>query len=1035
MTALAHPTSAPLGPGSGTRSHPSHHVVRCLRVEGEFDTAAAHDALRALTERHAVLRTVLDPASGVPAHVPAGTAETDFEAVSVSRDDAIEHAVRAAAEPFDLAHGPLLRLRVLRITDQERLVLAVAHRLALDPTTLDTLLVEHARACTTGGPDTPVAGPGGADRTRSATDSGAADHGLPTAGEAAAAQEHWLRRLSDLPALDLPTDLPRPARTERTGAVEHFAFPVGLTDGLRTLSAGSDDHSALYAGVVALLARHTGQRVVPLLLPARPAPAGLDTSLGRAEIDVVLTFRVEESPTFLGLAEHVRAELARAGTDATALPPGALAEATGVCGDPARQPVPVRAAARTSLAAWPEYPGASCTPVPLHPGTAARDLSFSFDLRDGELHGSLEYDTGLFEPVTARRMVRRLEHLLAAAVADPRTPVTELPVLPPEERDLVVSEWNRTARDFPRDRTTASLFEEQVHRAPDAIALEHEDVRLTYGELNVRANRLAHRLIGLGVGPDVPVGLCLPRSVDMVVSLLGILKAGGAYLPLDPEHPAQRLAYVVEDAGARVVLTNTGHADAFAAVPARVLRLDVSDAEAAERPTTDPEVPAVAEHLAYVIYTSGSTGAPKGVAVSHRALSRLVKGADYARLGPGEVHLQLSPLTFDASLLELWGSLLNGGTLVLPPSGLPFPDQLKAALQRHRITTLLLVSPQLHVAAAQFPELLARVGQLLVGGDVLSPASAAQLLPHLDSTRFLHVYGPTECTLFATWKPIEAADTHRPTIPIGRPLANTQAYVLDAGLAPVPVGVAGDLWLSGDGLAREYLGRPDLTAERFVPDPFGPPESRIYRTGDLARWLPDGNLEFLGRGDDQVKIRGYRIELGELDAALAAHPDIRAVATVVRDDMPGGRALAAYLVGDARPDDAALRAYMGARVPSYMIPAFFVWLDEIPLTANGKVDRKGLPAPEFGGSIEQQAAPRDPLEGKVLAVVAETLGLEAVGSDDDFFELGGNSLLMVDLFTRLEQLMPDSGLSLVDLLDNRTAARITALLDTSRGNA
>ncbi|MFJ4840808.1 amino acid adenylation domain-containing protein [Streptomyces sp. NPDC088746] len=1029
MTTSAHPACGPFGPGPRPGAHPSHHVVRCLRIEGVFDPDTAHGALRLLTERHAVLRTVLEPAPAGLVPTPASEVRADFQAACVSREDAIEHAVRAAAEPFDLAHGPLLRLRALRITDREWLLLAVAHRLALDPATLDAFIAEHALAYTAARRNTAVMDTAVADTTEAASV-------WPTADEVTATLEYWRRRLADLPVLDLPTDLPRPSRPSRTGAVERFTLEAGLTDRLRALSGESGGHSALYAGVAVLLARLTGQRAIPLLL-AVPSTVVPGTRIGRPETDVVLIIQLEGTETFQELAGRIEAELGQARTHAAALPPGSLADTADGCGDSGRRPVPVRCAARTSPApaAFPEYDGVRGTPVPVHPGTSARDLSFTFDLRDGTTHGVLEYDTGLFEPVTARRMPRRLACLLAAAAENPQAQVTALPVLPPEEREFVVSEWNRTARDFPRDRTTASLFEEQVRRDPDAIAVVHEDLELTYGALNTRANRLAHRLIDLGVGPDVRVGLCLSPSVDMMVSLLGILKAGGAYLPLDPEHPAQRLAHVVQDAGARAVLTDTAHARTFAATSAQVLCLDAPDPTAAGWPATDPRVPSTAEHLAYVIYTSGSTGTPKGVAVTHRALSRLVKNADYARFGPGEVHLQLSPLTFDASLLELWGSLLNGGTLVLPPSGLPFPDRLKASLQRHRITTLLLISPQLHVAAEQFPEELARVGQLLVGGDVLSPASAAHLLPYLDDTRFLHVYGPTECTLFATWKPIEAKDTERPTIPIGRPLANTQAYVLDQDLSPLPVGVVGGLWLGGDGLAREYLGRPDLTGEHFLPDPFGPPDSRIYRTGDLARWLADGNLEFCGRSDDQAKIRGYRIELGEVDAALAAHPGVQAVATVVRDDAPGGRALVAYMVGDACIGDADLREHLGSRVPSYMIPATFVRLDQLPLTANGKVDRKALPTPEFGRTSRQQGEPRTPLEDSVLAVIAETLGLDDVGPHDDFFELGGNSLLMVDLFSRLEKLRPDSGLGLTDLLDHRTGRRISALLQACGADA
>ncbi|RSS82225.1 amino acid adenylation domain-containing protein [Streptomyces sp. WAC06614] len=1026
MTTPLHPLTAPDAPGPEPRSHPSHHVVRCLRIEGEFDSATARAA------------------------VPPDAPPVDFAELRVPAEKAVELAAQEAAAPFAPASGPLLRIRVLRFADRACLLLAVAHRSLLDPGGLDAFLADHARAYSAarrGGPAAPAAQQQ-SDRPERSERPERSDRPEPTSGpsaaQAAADLAYWRAR-PPLPVLDLLTDLPRRPRSDRGGAVEHFVLPPDLISGLRELSVNPDDpvtphdpdgSAAVYAAAAVFLARHTGQWEVPLLVPVRPAPAG-PGGAARPETEVVLTPRLDDDPTFRELTARTAAELARARAHASALPPGALARLTGDSGDPDRQAVPVTFAVRSRPARPPQYGQTVCTPVALHLGTAARDLSFALDLRGDALHGTLEYDTDLFAPVTAQRLVRRLEELLTAAARRPDTRVTALPVLPSEERELVVTAWNRTAREFPRDRTTASFFEEQVRRDPSAIAVEHEDATLTYGELNTRANHLAHRLIGLGVVPDQPVGLCLPPSLDMVVCLLGILKAGGAYLPLDPDYPAERLRHVVDDAAARVVLTDAEHAPPFAGTAARVLLRDAPEPPngTPAPPGTDPEVPATAEHLAYVLYTSGSTGAPKGVAVTHRALARLVKGADYVELGPDEAHLQLSPLSFDASLIELWGALLNGGRLVLPPSGLPFPDRLEAALRRHRITTLLLVSPQLHVAAERFPQELARVRQLLVGGDVLSPASAAQLLPHLDDTRFLHVYGPTECTLFATWKSIEAVDTNRPTIPIGRPIANTRTYVLDEDLNPVPTGVPGHLWLGGDGLAREYLGRPELTRERFLPDPFGPPDSRIYRTGDLARWLPDGDLEFLGRSDDQVKVRGYRIELGEVDAALAAHPDVRSVATVVRDDAPGGQALAAYLVGDRHLDDRELRAHLASRLPAFMVPAAFVRLDAIPLTPNGKVDRKALPAPEFGAGDAPQEGPRTELEAQVLGTIAEVLGLRAVGADEDFFDLGGNSLLLVDLFTRLQSRVPDSGLTLVDLLENRTGAGIAALVELSRGGA
>jgi amino acid adenylation domain len=571
------------------------------------------------------------------------------------------------------------------------------------------------------------------------------------------------------------------------------------------------------------------------------------------------------------------------------------------------------------------------------------------------------------------------------------------------ERDQLLSAWNDTRRNYPKGATVHGLFEEQAARTPDAEAVCFRGESISYGELAARADRLARRLRRLGVGPESRVGVLMNRSINLVAALLGVLKAGGAYVPLDPAYPAERLRYMLEDAGASVLLTEGSLADVMGESPVHVVDLGLHHEEF-DDVVTQPHV--TSDNLAYVIYTSGSTGRPKGVAVTHRNVVRLVKGNTFADLNENEVLLQFAPVAFDASTFEIWGALLNGARLAVMPPGVASVEELGVALRRYGVTTLWLTSGLFHLMVDERLEDLKSVRQLLAGGDVLSAAHVRKYLSEAAPDHTLtNGYGPTENTTFTCCHRMRTGDHVANSVPLGRPIANTQVYILDDRMQLVPVGTSGELYAGGDGLARGYLDQPALTAEQFVPHPFSEePGARLYRTGDLARYLADGQLEFLGRMDQQVKIRGFRIETGEIESVLLRHPQVRECVVVARDDAPGEIRLVAYVVasGDA-PTAGALREHLKTKLPDYMVPSAFVSLESLPLTPNGKVDRKALPAPGAPEPAGSYVAPRDALEVMLCRIWEDALGVKSVGVKDNFFDLGGNSLLAVRLVAQIRK--------------------------------
>jgi aspartate racemase len=635
------------------------------------------------------------------------------------------------------------------------------------------------------------------------------------------------------------------------------------------------------------------------------------------------------------------------------------------------------------------------------------DVTVIFSIKDGHLTGVIEYNSNLFKERTLRSFARHYDNVLRATVAKPDQKISAIELLSQAEKQELIFGFNNTERDYPRQKLIHELFEEQVERSPEATALVWEAESLSYRELNERANQVAGYLRELGVGREVLVAVMLERSVELVVGLLGVLKAGGAYVPLDVQYPGERIGYMLKDTGAPVLLTQQRLVGQLPEHEARVVCLDSEWGEISRQKKTNPESLGTADNLAYVIYTSGSTGNPKGVSVPQRAVVRLVKETNYAEFNGDETFLQLAPLAFDASTFEIWGCLLNGARLVMMPPRQLSLTELGEALKRCNVTTLWLTAGLFHLMVDERLADLTSLHQLLAGGDVLSAPHVQKFLREAKDCTLINGYGPTENTTFTCCYRMRNGDHFESSVPIGVPIAHTQAYVLDERLQPVPIGVTGELYIGGDGLARGYFHDPQLTAERFIPHPFSSEGGlRLYRSGDLVRRLPNGVLEFVGRRDQQVKIRGFRIEPGEIEAVLGQYEAVRECAVVVRPDSNGEKRLVAYIVPNAgQLSNAELQSYLKKKLPEYMLPAVFVMLDSLPLTVNGKVDRQALPEPENVRPEldEGYVEPRTEMEALLVSIWQNLLRKEHVGVYDSFFDLGGHSLLATRLVMQVQQ--------------------------------
>nr|QEO74621.1 condensation domain-containing protein [uncultured bacterium] len=1010
---------------------PAYNIPTALRLEGRLRVDLLERCLEEIVRRHESLRTTfaigpeqqpvqtVAPASGLSLSVEDLTATPEAQREA----EALRLAALESQRPFDLHRGPLLRARLLRLSEREHVLLFTLHHIVSDGWSLGVMVRELTalyEAFSAGRPS-PLAPleiqyADFAEWQREWLRGAALDGQL----------DYWRARLADDEgaALELPADRPRPPVRSYRGGRMSFDVSAETTARLRALgrSEGTTLFMTLLAAWQALLTRYSGQETVSTGTPV----AGRDSVETEALVGLFVNTLVMRTdlagdPAFAELLGRVR-EVCLGAYAHGDVPFERLVGELHTERDTSRTPLfQVLFVLQNAPMPALELPGLKLTPIDFDNGVAKFDLTLSAEETAQGLKCTLGYSAELFEASTAARMAEHFRTLLDGVASDPSRRLSELPLLTEGERQQLLRGWNETRADYQRDVCLHQLFERQAASSPDAVAVVCEDERLTYGELNARANQLARHLRALGVGPEVTVGVLLERSAEMVVAVLGVLKAGGAYVPLDPEYPRERLRFMLDDARPRVVLTLEGLLESLPTRVnggARAVCLDADRAAFEGEEASDLDVGVDPANLAYIIYTSGSTGRPKGVLIEQRRLANYVFSViDRLELAPGASHAWVQPLTVDSCVTAIYPPLVAGGTLhVVTRERAASAEEMCDYFERHPVDCLKIAPSHLAAlrAAAARPDALLPRRRLVLGGEVshwsfvreLRAAAAA------DCHIFNH-YGPTETTVGVTTYAVGAddrAEEFAANVPIGHPLPNACVYVLDRHMGLAPLNVPGELYVGGDCLARGYLNRPGLTAEKFIPDPFSAePGARLYRTGDLVRRLADGAVEFLGRLDHQIKIRGFRIEAGEVAAALCEHDAVRE-ALVAAHEENGHKSLVAYVVAETgragpRAEAGELRGFLKERLPEYMIPSAFVPLDALPLTPHGKIDRRRLPKPEAArpGGERPFTSPRTPTEEVLAEIWSQVLGVERVGVEDNFFELGGDSILSIQIIARANQ--------------------------------
>ncbi|HET9714426.1 MAG TPA: amino acid adenylation domain-containing protein [Pyrinomonadaceae bacterium] len=1025
----------------------AYNLFTGYRLSGPLDVSALERSLSEIVRRHEVLRTNFAMIEGRLVQIlnPPRPIELPLEDLSDVPESEREARLRQLANeeaqrPFDLARGTPIRATLVKLAPDEHVSLLTVHHIVFDGWSMGIFLQEMAvlydafsRGAASPLRDLPMQY-GDFARWQRQTLQGARLEEI---------LDYWKTQLRDVPPLlELPTDRPRTAMQSFTGTQMPFGLSPELSDSLRALSRQEDVtlFMLLLAAFKVVLWRYSGQENIVVATPV----AGRDRSeieglIGFFVNTLVLHTDVSGNPTFRDLLKRVR-EVALGAYAHQDLPFEKLVEEIRPERDTSQNPLfqvmftLQNVSAPTMETAPVQSAGLTMTRIDADSVTSQFDLTLGLIDRETDLVLWIEYNTHLFNRDRIERMSGHLRSLLAAVVENPDLRLSELPLLGETERQQLLSEWNQTGQTYSRDKCIHQLFEQQVENSPDAVAVIFGQHSMSYEELNTRANRLANHLRQLGVGPEVRVGLLAERSFDMVAGILAILKAGGAYVPIDPAYPADRMSFILSDANIQILLAQRHLAEKPGEHSAQVVLVD----EFFNGPAHNPVNTAYPESNAVILYTSGSTGKPKGVVVQHRSLVNYVESAIASyELTANDCVLQFASIGFDTSAEEIFCPLSCGASLVLRTEDML--DSTTHFLERctaFGISMLTLPTAYWHQLTASMSdrdwELAGRVRLWIGGGEAMLPQSVQEWQRRLGQrVRLINSYGPTEATIACTgYEVTEVEDLSQ--VPIGRPLTNAEAYILDKYLQPVPVGVYGELCIGGAGLTRGYLNRPGPTAEKFIPNPFNGTGERLYRTGDVARFLSDGNLEYFGRSDHQVKIRGFRIEIGEVEAVLGRHPALRESAVVVRE-IGSEKRLVAYVVPHASPGPSTseLREFVKAHVPEYMVPSIFMMLERLPLTSSGKIDRKALPAPDQSRPelAAKMVAPRNEVEQTLAEIWQSVLGLERVGIYDSFFELGGDSILSIQVVSRASQ----KGLRLTpkQIFLNQTIAELALVVETA----
>lgn len=1021
-----------------------YNVPIALRLKGKLDVGALEKALTEIARRHEVLRTRFEIVEGQPVQIiaapqPCPLAIFDLQPLSsAGREKALQRTILGQVQqPFDLSCGSLLRAALIRLAPGEHVFVLVMHHIASDAWSLDVFARELStlyEACCSGRepalPDLPLQCGDYAVWQRNAMLAPVLQDQL----------QYWKGQLQDLAPLLLPVSRSRPARLTDAGSRHSITISSDVLHSLRKLSRteGATLFIAVFSAFAALLHRYTDEQDIAIGTPiAGRNRAEIEGLLGFFVNTLVLRTDVSGCPGYRELLKRARKTALSAFANQD-VPFERLVEELHPERNLDRTPL-----VQVMFAFHPEPPpwnlaGIATQREPVDSRTSKFDLTLFVSEADDKFRITFEYSTDLFDSGTIERMAGHFETLLRSMVADPDVPLSQLPLVSDAEHHQLIHNWNNTGHDFPRHATVAELFEQQVRTSPNADAVIFKDCTLTYHELNERANQLAHYLLQAGVGTDSPVTICLHRSAQMMVALVAILKAGATYVPLDPAYPEARLNYMLHDSHAEVLLTDQQLLPRFSQLPKRVICVDTEAGSIACENRDNPPRRAFPESLAYMIYTSGSTGMPKAVAVTHAGIIRLLFNTNYVNLNRDDRIAQGSNVSFDAATFEIWGALLHGATLVgITQEEMLSSQTLQQVLAKERITVLFLTPALFHQLAAETPAAFQALRYLVIGGDAVNPEFVRKVTGNRISGRLINGYGPTEVTTFATSYDMTELSGDSKTVLIGKPIANTRAYVLNQNLAPAPAGVPGELYLAGPGLARGYWQQPALTAERFVPDPFAPQSGeRMYRTGDRVRWTESGDLEFLGRFDTQVKLRGFRVELGEIETCLTQYPNITQAAVLAREDAGPDKTLVAYIVCSTEEnlDIGALRNFLRERLPDYMVPSAFVRISFLPLTVNGKIDRKKFPVPEEQASARlEDTALETPTEELLAGIWASVLNVAHVNPQDNFFALGGHSLLSMQIIARVRQVFALQ-LSIRDLFELPEVRSLARRIDDKRGS-